>query len=367
MNIKGEFEVTLLNQKTFETTFFKGENLITEFGKKHLTNWLKHDNYSDFSYLSDKLSGGKTFLNEKIISYTEISATNYYTDNLSSRFQSKNSNDCLYAPLKDSSTYSLIGNYDYSRFESMNDSHRKECSIYFNFSENKSIKKIILQCSPCNYTGTSNGSGCQLEISTSPNHSDDNINWTIRKHAMLPANWNVKYEKDTNGYNTSKIDLSALYDLPIYFGDRNDPEKSIQNVKSIRITPSYQGIKIYRIVFVEEVDYPSPPCIIGLGTSDVTPDVKDVDLGNRVCTLLAKCNCIQEENSLPYVTYRTRLGIKEYNGNIFREIGLYCTDDGVLPYKGSKLNLFSHGLFENPWEKNSDVIADIKYTLTFGE
>lgn len=360
MNIKGKFEVTLMNQKTFESEKIVGENLITNIGKKYIHNWLKIDNYSTYSYNNDPLSGGKTVFNEKIVSYNEIQAKSYWTGT-NSYLNSKNPDLCLYSPSKNSSTYAFISNYYTYNFEGMNESYKRESSIYFDFENLKSIKKIVLQCNPTYYYETSNGYGCQLEISTSPKTSSENSDWTVRKYIMLPSDWNIKYKKDANGYNTSEIDLQQLFDLPIYFGDRNDPEKSIENVKSIRITPAYYGIKIYNAVFFEDVNYPVPPCIIGLGTSSVTPSVNDVGLGNKVCTLLAKCT-VNEKN----VVYRTRLGIREFNGNTFNEIGLYCFD-GALPYSGQKLKLFSHGLFDSSWTKTQDIIADIKYILTAEE
>ena len=359
MNIKGKFEVTLMNIKTFESKKFKGENLITNIGKNYIYDFLKRDNYIKLSYDDDFLSGGKTVFDEKIVSYNDITAKSYWTAN-NSNLQSKNPEYCLYSPVKNSSTFSWIYNYNSSNLETMSESYKRESSIYFDFNSEKNIKKILLQCNPA-YSETSNGSGCQLEISTSPNTSQENTNWTVRKYMMLPADWNIKYKKDANGYNTSEIDLSQLYDLPIYLGDRDNPEKSVENVKSIRITPAYYGLKIYNAVFFEEVKYPNPPCIIGLGSSRTNPDVNDIDLGNRICTLFAKCTVAEKS-----VTYRTRLGIREFNGNNFNEIGLYSFD-GSLPYSGHKLNLFSHGLFENTWTKTQDIIADIKYVITAEE
>lgn len=356
MNIIGKFEVTLLNQKTFEKKCFKGENLITNTGKDLLNKWLMHDCFSQHSYENDNLSGGKTFLNEKIISYKDIEAKNYCT-NSSSYYVSKNSENCLYSPTISQSTYAFIVNNNYSYFDNMPESQKRESSIYFDFKTPKRIKKIVLLCNPCN-NYENDGYGCQLEVSTSANTSFENKNWTVRKNIMVANDWNVIINEDTE-----KIDFDKLYDLPIYLGDRNNPEKIIENVKSIRISPCYYGLKIYRVLFFEEVNYPQPPFIIGLGTSSTTPQKNDTDLGNRVCALLAKCNHTTDENGFPIITYRTRLGIREFNGNIFKEIGLYCTD-GSLPYSGEKLKLFSHGLFENYWEKNQDVVADIKYILT---
>ena len=354
MNLRGKFQVTLLNQKTFETEKIVGENLITNIGKEYIYKWLSRDNYSECLYGDDILSGGKTVLTEKIIPYNEISAKSYYIGNLSSYLQSKNPDFCLYAPNKNNSIYSFISNYSYSNFESMPENYKRECSIYFDFNDIKSIKKIVLQCNPTYYYETTGAYGCQLEISTSPNSSEENTDWTVRKYMMLPNNWNYKYEN-------SEINLKALFDLPIYLGDRDNPEKIIDNVKSIRITPSYYGLKIYNAVFFESVDYPSPPCFIGLGSSSVEPKATDIELGNKICVLKAKCN-VSETN----VTYRTRLGIKEFNGNTFNEIGLYCFN-GAFPYSGQELKLFSHGLFENSWNKNQDIIADIKYVLTAEE
>ena len=363
MNITGKFEVTLLNQKTFESKKINGENLITNIGKDFLNKWLAHDCFSQHSHENNNLSGGKTFLNEKIISYNDIEANNYCT-NSSNYYLSKNSEDCLYSTTLSQSTYAFIAHNNYSSFDNMPEDKKRESSIYFDFNEPKRIKKIVLLCSPCdNYEN--DGYGCQLEISTSPNHSsektNEKTNWTVRKNMMVANDWNIIINEDTE-----KIDVKKLYDLPIYLGDRNNPEKIIENVKSIRISPCYYGLKIYRAVFFEEVDYPAPPFIIGLGTSDLEPQNNDTDLGHRICTLLAKCNCSKDDESgLPIITYRTRLGIREFNGNTFREIGLYCTD-GMLPYSGEKLKLFSHGLFEKEWTKNQDVVADIKYFLTGG-
>lgn len=358
MNITGKFEVTLLNQKTFESKKINGENLITNIGKDLLNKWLAHDCFSQNSYGNDNLSGGKTFLNEKIISYKEIETKNYCT-NSSNYYLSKNSENCLYSPTINQLTYAFIAHNNYSSFDNMPESQKRESSIYFDFKEPKRIKKIVLLCSPCdNYEY--DGYGCQLEISTSPNTSSENTNWTVRKNMMVANDWNIIINEDTE-----KIDFEKLYDLPIYLGDRNNPEKIIDNVKSIRISSCYYGLKIYRAVFFEEVDYPTPPFIIGLGTSSLIPQKNDKDLGNKICNLLAKCNYSIDESGLPIITYRTKLGIREFNGNTFREIGLYCTD-GMLPYSGEKLKLFSHGLFEKEWTKNQDVVADIKYVLTGG-
>ena len=193
---------------------------------------------------------------------------------------------------------------------------------------------------------------------TSTSHSDENKDWQVKKHVKIASYLNLNTNK-SYAYDTENAS-----DLIIYLGDRNNPEKAVENVKSIRISPSYYAMKIYNIAFFEEVDYPSPPCIIGLGTSNITPNVEDTDLGKRVSTLLAKCTYQEDEQGLPTVTYRTKLGIREFNGNTFSEIGLFCVEDGILPYKGQNLELFSHGLFETPWKKTSDVIADIKYILS---
>ena len=361
MNIKGKFEVTLMNIKTFESKKFKGENLITNIGKNYICDFLKRDNYTQWSYDDNFLSGGKTIFDEKIISIDDITPKSYWTAN-NSNFQSKNPESCLYSPVKNNYTFSWIYNYNSYDFETIDESYKRECSIYFDFEQGKNIKKIVLQCNPADSESvTSNGSGCQLEISTSQYTSEKNINWTVRKYMMLPSNWNIKNKKDANGYNTSEIDLTKLYDLPIYLGDRDNPEKTVENVRSIRITPARYGLKIYNALFFEEVKYPNPPCIIGLGSSRANPNVKDIDLGYRNCTLFAKCTV--EEKS---VTYRARLGIRESNGNVFNEIGLYSFD-GSLPYSGQKLKLFSHGLFEKTWTKTEDIIADIKYVITADE
>lgn len=359
MNIKGKFEVTLMNIKTFESRKFKGENLITNIGKNYICDFLKRDNYTQWSYDDNFLSGGKTIFDEKIVSSDDIIPKSYWTPN-NSNFQSKNPDSCLYSPTKNNSTFSWIYNYNSYDFETIDESYKRECSIYFDFEQVKNIKKIVLQCNPASSESvTNNGSGCQLEISTSPNTSEENTNWTVRKYMMLPGYWNTTNREGSA--TVSHIDLTKLYDLPIYLGDRDNPEKSVENVKSIRITPARYGLKIYNVLFFEEVKYPNPPCIIGLGSSRINPDVKDIDLGHCICTLFAKCTVAEKS-----VTYCTRLGIREFNGNNFNEIGLYSFD-GSLPYSGQKLKLFSHGLFENTWTKTQDIIADIKYVITADE
>lgn len=346
MNIRGLFEVTLLNQKTFEKQTFKGENLITNVGKSYLNKWLMHNVLSkNNGKIFNKSSKDSELLE---VQENEITATNKNTGR-DSDCRSKYSQSCL----QDNNSYSFIYN-SYYNFSSTNTYFREESSIYFDFDKPKKINKIIMKVTSTDSNESNNPYyGSYLEISTSSLGSEQNSDWKIRKYAKLARYYNLK----DNNYDTENAN-----DLVIYLGDRNDPEKAIENVKSIRITPYRYGVKIYKIAFFEEVDYPSPPCIIGLGTSDITPDVKDVDLGKRVSTLLAKCE--HTKNGVPSVTYRTKLGIKECNGNTFKEIGLFCVEDGKLPYSGQRLDLFSHGLFEIPWEKTSDVIADIKYVLT---
>ena len=352
MDIKGKFEVKLLNQKTFEVKTFKGENLITNVGKSYLSKWLMH---SVLSGKTDEIlnnSGEDSELLE--VKNNTIVATNQNTGR-DSDCRSKYSQNCL----QDNDSYSFIYN-SYYNFNSTNTYFRQESSIYFEFDTPKKIKKIIMKAVPTD-ANENNGSyyGSYLEVSTSSSNPKS-TDWQIRKYAKVAKYHNLKQD---NSYDYV-YDTENASDLVIYLGDRNDPERAVENTKSIRITPYYYGMKIYNIAFFEEVDYPSPPCVIGLGTNSITPDVKDVDLGKRVSTLLAKCIYEEDENNNPKVIYRTKLGIKECNGNVFKEIGLFCVKDGVLPYKGQKLELFSHGLFETPWEKNSDIVADIKYILS---
>ena len=350
MNISGKFEVALLNQKTFEVKKFKGENLITNVGKNYLNRWLMHSINNNEQVLNKQTEDSELLEIKKDV----ITASNQYTGR-DSDCQSKYSQNCL----QNNDSYSFIYN-DYYSFSSTNTYFRQESSIFFEFDKPKKIKKIIMKAIPTD-SSESNGSyyGSYLEVSTSTTNPTQSTDWKIIKYIKVARYYNLKYSNSSYVYDTENAS-----DLVIYLGDRNDPERAIENIKSIRITPYNYGMKIYNIAFFEEVDYPSPPCVIGLGTSSMTPNVEDIDLGKRVSTLLAKCTCEEDEQGLPTVTYRTKLGMREFNGNTFSEIGLFCVEDGILPYKGQNLELFSHGLFEIPWEKTSDVIADIKYVLT---
>lgn len=342
MYIHGKFDVTLTD-KNGNITKKCGKNLITNLGKKHIINWLSHNCYSNSVYDNDVLSGGKSFNTFRIVPYNDILEKEYSENN--SYYFVKDISNSMYAPNKSKDIFCIAYNANNSRWDNVGESEKRKSSLYFDFVDKKNINSIVMEMNSCDRYGD-NGEGVQIEISTSEYSADEDKDWVIRKRMMLSTDSNYP-----NEYH-------------IFLGDRNNPEKTIENVKSIRISPCYYGIKLYNILFYEYINYTMPPCFIGIGNQTKQPTSDDIDLGNRIALLQAKTSTNTGE-----IIYRARLGIKEFNDITFSEIGLFFIDDMFnekLPYENQKIKLFSHGLFDESWKKTDEIVADIKYTITIG-
>ena len=217
-------------------------------------------------------------------------------------------------------------------------------------------------------------------------NANSNNSWTLQKVCI----------------NTVKSNAKVSNQKMIRFEDSTSVDNYIPNVRSIKIvfinlserTDSSYWNNLSGIgVMCKQAVY-NVPCVIGLGSSSIEPTIMDRFLNQEVCKLFVnsqKCyinykqnssigtnnsslvkfnlNNIPTENindiSCINIVYRSRMNYSEYNDIDFNEIGLFYSKERIdyLSTASTCNQMFSHGVFNNSWRKNSEQIIDIQYTL----
>lgn len=358
----------------------KGSNLITNSGKAVFLNWLAHPSYQNATLYTQNRSSqtysGASLSSQRFVSNLTftLSGSEQSTDGLS-MFQS------------DSNAVSIKGQTLYISLKQLTNI----CGMYINCKANNTTyyyaNRVKIYYST-DQVAQANLNGTWKLVKISLNSFAD--------ASQMSASKMIRFDSiyTTDGYITAKS-------FKLQFVGCNDHDYRV----------SLRGVGL-----LQKIPYPNVPCAIALGTGKNTPLLTDTQLSSHICTLFVNkqlCNyqkVITEEgeeiigqssssdytessyntshqttslvkidlnNKLPSktqldgvtkinVVYVARLNYYQYNNIQFNQIGLFYPSSQAIYESGANTcdTMFSHGLFESAWLKDSTQIVDIKYTIS---
>lgn len=351
MKIKGSFVARDQNK-----IISSGENLIVNNGKKIFFDWFTHQSYVNHG--NDYVYQGKSLSSQRFLTSDQFTISGNSSNGIQ-QFWDTVSKATIY---NGNTIYlQIVGSYI----------NLSGLMLYLPYNKNTTN----YQC--CDYL-------FRYKIYTSYyqyGYANQNNLWTLQKI----------------GINTTKSTDPKSNQKVIRFQSSNSVDGYIQEVKSIKIVFNSfvqdKNINLIGIGILSKTPYYNVPCVIGLGASNKSPLQTDTNLSDPICKLFVnsqKCSAqyYQQNNSETVcrtfdlnnfsqeqlqniksinIIYRTRMGYSQYNGIDFAQIGLFYSGGTVVFSQGadSCRRMFSHGIFDSVWSKDSDQIVDIQYTLSF--
>lgn len=361
MKIRGSFSA--IDQ--FGGVISKGDNLIVNTGKQIFLNWLTHQGFQNSD--QEQFYQGKSLSSQRFLTADQIVVSNDGEQLGDIKTFWSNSNATQIKP--QDAVYNLYLNF----IEPIKLSGLFMCLDYLS-NEMGSYNFCYSQYVISVYTS-------QYEVSTAKSNK---LFWTLRKN----------YSPDLiNGKNIQNM---------IRFQTATSVDGYIKNVRSIKIVfrnlyayrhgNSYSYIKLKGIGVLAKEPYCNVPCVIGLGqTTNSSVSVADTSLYDKNFEkfYVTSQKCVVSDSNgesvqswgglqkiysyaqLANVTridiiYRSRLGYQDCINREFNEIGLFYSEGQVDAIKGTNqcTKLFSHGLFDQLWEKKDNQIIDIQYVLS---
>lgn len=338
----------------------KGQNLITNVGKNIFLDWLSHNSY------------------QQAVLYNQSRASKIYSGvSLSSERFIPNLTFNL-----EGSQQSVTG---LNMFQSTSDAiNIKNQTLYITLDQLRNISGIYINAK---------GSNTSLYYS---NH----VKIYYSTETVVQANQN----------NTWKL---IKYVLNSYIDSSEQSASKMIRFDSMYTTDGYVAAKSFKLQFdgygnenyilllrgiglLQKIPYPNVPCVIGLGIGKLEPKLTDVQLTSQACKLFVNkqlCNYqkttvingvqttqflkLDVNGKMPNelkesginkinVVYVARINYNQYNNIQFNQIGLFFPSNQVSYQNGANscTQMFSHGLFQEGWKKDSTQLIDIKYTIS---